>query len=318
MSDNTVEHVPIEVRFWRWHRPDPEYTHQVVVRSVQLPLLLLVVLTTAGAEASPAEATIPDSPLTPAQEAVAAGTPGFEFKECAAACPLMVVVPSGRLAMGSPADETDRTAGEGPQHEVTIARSFALAKTEVTFEQWDACVAANACPKAVDSWGRGKMPVVDVSWDGARRYVTWLSQVTGKHYRLPTEAEWEYAARAGTSTRYPWGHEVGVGHANCNGCGSDWILQTAPVGSFPPNAYGLFDMQGNVWEWVEDIWHDSFDGAPSDGSAWLDRGDPTFRVIRGSSWHNEPELTRSAIRFERHRKVQFDTLGFRVARTLEP
>ena len=241
---------------------------------------------------------------------------GFEFQECAA-CPLMVVIPAGSFAMGSPANEADRTAGEGPQHRVTIPRSFALSKTEVTFDEWDACVAAGACPKAVDGWGRGAMPVVDVSWDGAQNYVAWLSQRTGKPYRLPTEAEWEYAARAGTTTRYPWGDEVGSGHANCNGCGGAWTLQTAPVGSFPPNAFGLFDMQGNVWEWVEDVWHDGFDGAPADGSAWLDGGDPTFRVIRGSSWHNEPELARSAIRFQRHRKVQFDTLGLRVARSMK-
>ena len=266
-----------------------------------------------GATAAP---KVPPTALTEAQEKAAVDSAGFEFQECAA-CPRMVVIPPGSFAMGSPANEADRTAGEGPQHQVTIARHFALSRTEVTFDEWDACVAAGACPKAVDGWGRGSMPAVDVSWEGAERYVTWLSQVTGRAYRLPTEAEWEYAARAGTSTRYFWGDEVGSGHANCNGCGGAWTLQTAPVGSFPPNAFGLFDMQGNVWEWVEDVWHGSFDGAPADGSAWLD-GDPTFRVIRGSSWHNEPELARSAIRFQRHRKVQFDTLGVRVARTLSP
>ena len=141
--------------------------------------------------------------------------------------------------------------------------------------------------------------------------------MTGAAYRLPTEAEWEYAARAGTSPRYLWGDEVGNGQANCNGCGGGWTLQTAPVGSVPPNAFGLFDMQGNVWEWVEDVWHGNFDGAPSDGSAWL-AGDPSFRVIRGSSWHNEPELTARPFVFKRHKKVQFDTLGVRVARTLSP
>ena len=254
--------------------------------------------------------------LTAAQEKAAAEAAGSEFKECAVACPLMVVIPPGKFAMGSPDDEVDRTKGEGPRHEVTITRAFGVSKSEVTFEQWDACVAAAACPRAVDSWGRGKMPVIDVSWDGAKRYVAWLSRVTGKEYRLLTEAEWEYAARAGTSTRYPWGDEPGFGHANCNGCGGAWILQTAPVGSFQPNAFGLLDMQGNVWEWVEDVWHDSFEGAPIDGSAWLQGGDPSFGVVRGASWHNEPELVRAAIRLKRHRKVQFDTLGFRVARTL--
>ena len=256
--------------------------------------------------------------LTEEQEKAAAVAAGSEFKECAVACPLMVVIPPGKFAMGSPDDEVDRTKGEGPRHEVTISRAFGVSKSEVTFEQWDACVAAAACPRAVDSWGRGKMPVIDVSWDGAKRYVAWLSRVTGKEYRLLTEAEWEYAARAGTSTRYPWGDEPGIGHANCNGCGGAWILQTAPVGSFQPNAFGLLDMQGNVWEWVEDVWHDSFEGAPVDGTAWLQGGDASFGVVRGASWHNEPELTRAAIRFKRHRKVQFDTLGFRVARTMRP
>ena len=255
--------------------------------------------------------------LTAMQERSAAQTPGLEFKECATKCPLMVVIPAGRFTMGSPEDEVDRTAGEGPQHPVTISRPFALSKTEVTFDQWDACVAEGVCPKAVDGWGRGKMPVIDVSWESAQTYVTWLSTITGSPYRLPTEAEWEYATRAGTTSRYPWGDEVGTGHANCNGCGGPFTLQTAPVRSFPANAFGLLDMQGNVWEWVEDVWHDTFDGAPDNGSAWLS-GDPTFRVIRGSSWHNEPELARSAIRFKRHKKVQFDTLGLRVARSMNP
>ena len=258
------------------------------------------------------------SVLTKQQETAVAEAPSSEFKECAPVCPRMVVIPPGKFAMGSPEDEVDRTAGEGPRHEVAIARPFAISRYEVTFEQWDACVAAAACPIAKDSWGRGTMPVIDVSWDDAKLYVAWLSHVTDKEYRLPTEAEWEYAARAGSTARYAWGDEPGIGHANCNGCGGPWTLETSPVGSFQPNAFGLFDMQGNVWEWVEDIWHDSFEGAPVDGSAWLQSGDATYRVVRGASWHNEPELTRVAIRFKRHRKVQFDTLGFRVVRTINP
>ena len=296
-------------------------SHARMTRPWTVLLYALSGLLSLGVHTSPVTAkTQGPSPaaLTAAQEKVAAETAGFEFMECARACPLMVVIPSGQFTMGSPGDEADRTAGEGPQHEVTIARSFAVSKSEVTFEQWDACVAAAACPQAVDGWGRGTMPVIDVSWDGAKLYVAWLSRVTGKEYRLPTEAEWEYAARAGMSSRYSWGDEPGIGHANCNGCGSAWNLQTAPVGSFQPNAFALLDMHGNVWEWVEDVWHDSYEGAPVDGSAWLEGGDANFRVVRGGSWHNEPELVRSAVRFERHRKVQFDTLGFRVARTLNP
>jgi formylglycine-generating enzyme required for sulfatase activity len=155
------------------------------------------------------------------------------------------------------------------------------------------------------------MPVINVSWVDAKQYVGWLSQLTGKEYRLPTEAEWEYAARAGVNTRYSWGDDLGMGNANCDGCGSQWDLQqTAPVGSFKPNS------AGNVWEWVEDSWHENYDAAPTDGSAWLRGGDPSFRVVRGGSWRNESELVRAAVRFRRNANVRFYTLGFRVARTV--
>jgi len=275
---------------------------------------------TAGAAAETAMQRLSAAPtvLTTEQEKAAAETAGSEFKECAVACPSMVVIPAGKFSMGSSKEEVGRTEGEGPQHEVAIAKPFAVSKYEVTFGQWDACVAAAACPHARDAWGRGIMPVINVSWDDTKLYVAWLSRLTGKEYRLLTEAEWEYAARAGSNTRYSWGDEPGIGNANCNGCGSAWILQAAPVGSFRPNASSTYDMEGNVWEWVEDIWHDSYEGAPADGSAWLQGGDPTYRVIRGGSWHNETELLRATIRFKRHNKVQFDTLGFRVARTMRP
>jgi formylglycine-generating enzyme required for sulfatase activity len=256
--------------------------------------------------------------LSTEKEKGAAETAGSEFKECAVACPSMVVIPAGKFSMGSSEEEVGRTEGEGPQHEAAIAKPFAVSKYEVAFDQWDACVAAAACPRARDAWGRGIMPVINVSWDDAKLYVAWLSRLTGKEYRLLTEAEWEYAARAGSNARYSWGDEPGIGNANCNGCSGAWILQAAPVGSFQPNAFGVYDMEGNVWEWVEDIWHDSYEGAPADGSAWLQGGDATYRVIRGGSWHNETELLHAAIRFKRHRKVQFDTLGFRVARTMRP
>ena len=262
--------------------------------------------------------TMTQTVLTKEQEKGAAETAGFEFRECALACPLMVVIPAGKFTMGSSANETGRTAGEGPQHEMEITNAFAISKSEVTFQQWDACVAAAECPPTLDAWGRGTMPVINITWDHAKLYVAWLSRMTGKQYRLLTEAEWEYAARAGSNTRYSWGDDPGIDNANCDGCGGAWIRQTASVGSFPPNAFGLLDMLGNVWEWVEDIWHDSYDGAPLDGSAWLRGADASFRVVRGGSWHNEPELVRTAVRFKRHRKVQFDTLGFRVARTMRP
>ncbi|TPV99617.1 MAG: Serine/threonine-protein kinase pkn1 [Beijerinckiaceae bacterium] len=257
--------------------------------------------------------------LTVEQEKAKAGKPGSDFKECANGCPVMIVVPAGKFIMGSPETESGREASEGPQHEVTIAKPFAVSKFEVTFEEWDACVAAAACPRVPDRWGRGEMPVINVSWNDAKQYVGWLSRLTGKEYRLLTEAEWEYAARAGAMTRYSWGDDPGKGNANCDGCGSQWDReQTAPVGSFKPNAFGLYDMHGNVWEWVEDSWHDNYDGAPTDGSAWLRRDDPSYPVVRGGSWRNDPQTVRAAVRARRITGVRFDTLGFRLARTLNP
>jgi len=246
-------------------------------------------------------------------------SPGSAFKDCAHGCPVMIVIPAGRFMMGSPEQESDREDSEGPQHEVTIAKPFAVSKYEVTFDEWDACAAATACPQAADSWGRGTMPVINVSWVDAKRYVDWLSQVTGKQYRLLTEAEWEYVARAGTRTRYSWGDEARTVDGNCDGCGSQWDLkQTAPAGSFAPNMFGVHDMHGNVWEWVEDSWHENYNAAPTDGSAWLDGADPEFRVARGGSWRNESELVRATFRVKRIKYVRFDTLGLRVARTIRP
>ena len=190
--------------------------------------------------------------------------PGEVFKECLTDCPEMVVVPAGSFTMGSPkterAHERDGT-GEDPQHSVTIAKQFAVSEFEVTFADWDACVAAGGCNgyKPLDEGtGRGNKPVINVNWEDAQQYVAWLSAVTGKTYRLLSEAEYEYATRAGTQTAYPWGNGIKLtdaAMANCNGCGDQWGgYQTAPVGSFAPNRFGLYDMVGNVWEWTEDCW----------------------------------------------------------------
>jgi formylglycine-generating enzyme required for sulfatase activity len=255
--------------------------------------------------------------LTAGNKSPIAAGPISEFSECAISCPVMVVLPPGKFIMGSAEDGSDVDASAHPPHEVTITRPFAVSKFEVTFDDWDACVAANACRAVPDSWGRGRMPIINVTWIDANRYASWLSRVSGQEYRLLTEAEWEYAARAGAVTRYSWGDDPGRANANCDGCGSGWDLQqTGPVGSFQPNAFGIYDMHGNVWEWVEDVWHPNYHGAPIDGSPWLHGGDPSFRVVRGGSWRNEPKLIGAAIRRERNINVGFDTLGFRVAKTL--
>ncbi len=241
------------------------------------------------------------------------------FKDCAE-CPEMVVVPAGQYTMGSPAGEEGRDSDEGPQHEVRIARPIAVGKYEVTFAEWDACVSGGGCGgyrPGDEGWGRGRRPVVEVSWEDAKAYVRWLSEQTGEAYRLLSEAEWEYAARGVTSTRYYWGDGIGRNRANCGGCGSRWDNETtAPVGSFGPNGYGLHDMHGNVWEWVEDCWHENYIGAPTDGSAWTTGENCGERVLRGGSWLDHPILLRSASRFRNVAGARYIFYGFRVARTL--
>ena len=269
-------------------------------------------------------------PLSPERER--ALKPKDIFKECDK-CPEMVVVPAGSFTMGSPAREQGRDIDESPQHSVTVAKPFVVGRFAVTFDEWDACVADGGCngyhPQDL-GWGRGRRPVINVSWDEATAYAAWLSRKTGKVYRLLTEAEWEYAARAGSTTAYYWGDEIGKGNANCAPlakleCGSKWgNEQTAPVGSFAANAFGLYDMAGNVWQSVQDCYHDSYNGAPTDGSAWTTGncyGTPDEnlqRVIRGGSWISGPLNLRSATRFRNTFNSRANILGFRVARTLTP
>ena len=250
---------------------------------------------------------------------------GSTLRDCTQ-CPEMVVVPAGAYRMGSPADETDRDIDEGPVHRVTIGEPFAAGRFEVTFAQWDACHAAGGCAHRPDDqgWGRGNRPVVDVSWHDAQEYVRWLSDETGQSYRLLSESEWEYIARAGTSTRYWWGDAIGHNRANCGGCGSPWdARQTAPVGSFSPNAFGLHDVHGNVWEWVQDCAFHFYYGAPNDGSAWESQTCESRR-IRGGSWNTLPRYLRTANRGSltpQHRvfvrtSVEEPVVGIRVARSL--
>jgi formylglycine-generating enzyme required for sulfatase activity len=257
-------------------------------------------------------------PYVLAAEAEQTLKPGNSFKECAKYCPVMVVIPAGKFIMGSPVSEPGRVENEGPQHNVVFARPFAVAKFDVTFDDWDACVAYGDCLSVNDSGhGHGPQPVINVTWEDARRYATWLSRMTGKPYRLLSEAEFEYAARAGTTTAYHWGDEIGTGNANCNGCGSQWDSkkQPAPVGSFAANAFGLHDMAGNVFQWVEDCEHNDYNGAPTDGSAWIS-GACNSRVTRGGSWFVSPENLRSARRTWDSPTLGYNGLGFRVARSL--
>jgi formylglycine-generating enzyme required for sulfatase activity len=241
--------------------------------------------------------------------------PGRAFQECAS-CPQMIVVPAGEFLMGSPGEGAD---SERPQHSVRIEQAFAVAKFGVTFDQWDACIAHGGCTHHADDrgWGRGLIPVTDISWNDAQQYITWLSKQTNKHYRLLSEAEREYAARAGSNTKYPWGDDLGKGNANCPNGGSQWEdKQPAPVGSFPPNAFGVYDMIGNLWEWVEDNWHPNYDDAPQTGSVWAG-GDSSQRVTRGGSYANTAGECYTAFRdFARPPDFRNYIFGIRVARSL--
>ncbi len=270
-----------------------------------------------AAAASPADGRAPTvaqpgtTPAPPRQ-------PGETFSDTLSSGgrgPEMVVIPAGRFRMGCVSGQACLD-DEFPVHDVTIPRAFAVSKYEVTFEDYDRYTYPN---RVADwGWGRGRRPVINVSWNDARDYVEWLSAQTGHAYRLLSEAEWEYMARAGSSTVYSWGNDIGSNRANCDGCGSQWDRsQTAPAGSFPPNAFGVHDMHGNVWEWVEDCWNGSYAGASPDGSAWRS-GDCAVPVLRGGSWGSFPRGLRSAYRIRGTTGYGNDFVGFRVARTLTP
>ena len=222
----------------------------------------------------------------------------------------MVDIPGGTFRMGDLSD--DGNIRGRPVHSVTVP-AFRMGKYEVTFAQWNACVADGGCGgyTPLDAgWGRDNRPVITISWDDVQGFVDWLNEKTDGNFRLPTESEWEYA---GSTTKYSWGNNIGSNRANCDGCGSRWDDdRTAPVGSFSANAWGLHDMHGNVWEWVQDCWNGSYVGAPTDGSAWIS-GDCGQRVVRGGSWANGPVFLRSDIRFENDRSYRGALHGFRLA-----
>ena len=242
--------------------------------------------------------------------------PGETFKDCDE-CPKMVVVPSGLFTMGSPNNEEGRNSHEGPQHVVRIDYRLAVGVYEVTFAEWDACVNDGGCGQYkpyYDGWDRGNRPVINVSWEDAQSYVRWLSQKTGHSYGLLSESEWEYVARAGTETKYSWGNTIGHNHANCDGCSSKWDdEETAPVDSFSANNWDIYNMHGNVWEWVQDCYNDNYMDAPADGTAW-ESENCDRRVVRGGSWLSFPLFLRSANRSRYTTENRDDNLGFRVAR----
>ena len=276
---------------------------------------------------------------------------GNIFRDCPN-CPEMVVIPSGSFDMGSPGSEAGRGKDEGPVHRVNVA-TFALGKTEITRGQFAAFVNETSYSTGDKCWtleegkykersGRNwrepgypqddNHPVACISWNDAKAYAEWMSRKTGKQYRLPTEAEWEYSARGNTSTARYWGGnpDEACGYANVAdktaqaqipGASSwsvhkctDGFAYTAPVGSFKANAFGLNDMLGNLWEWTEDSYHHSYKGAPADGSAW--QGDDAKRVLRGGSWNNSPQDVRAAIRNDNEPARRFSIFGFRLARKL--
>ncbi len=266
---------------------------------------------------------------------------GESFRDCAA-CPEMVVLPAGEFMMGSPEGENGRWDDEGPKHRVTIPKPFAVGKYEVTVGQFKAFIDAtkyelrgiceiyesgNWVLKADLNWKNpgfkqtNNHPVVCVSWDDAKEYVKWLSEETRGKYRLLSEAEWEYAARAGTTTAYHFGATISQEQANYD----EMNNSTVEVGQYDCNAFELCDIHGNVWEWVEDCWHDDYTKAPADGSAWSDGCDSVgdfaginTRILRGGAWPSEEADLRSAVRFDGTTRLRDNETGFRVARTLIP
>ncbi|SAL60296.1 serine/threonine kinase [Caballeronia peredens] len=268
----------------------------------------------AAAPATPA-APAPAPAATAAVAAkTAAKTAGNEIKDCPS-CPALIPISPGSFTMGSNNDDP----AEKPPHRVSIAHPYAIGKTEVTVEQWNACAEAGACTRiAADGDAPpANSPMRNVSWDDAQVYVKWLSKLGGKSYRLPTEAEWEYAARGGTQSTYWWGDQMKKGTADCKDCGEPYRPEApTPVASFAANPYGLYDMNGSVWEWVADCWHGSYKNAPADGRAWDDPS-CSVRVIRGGSWREGAAYMQSATRFKYSSSVRQSQNGFRVARDME-
>jgi formylglycine-generating enzyme required for sulfatase activity len=253
-------------------------------------------------------------------------TPGTVFRDIDAPwCPEMVVIPAGTFMMGSPPGEPERDDSEGPQREVTFASPFALGRYPVTFDEFDHFCRETGREPPTDQkkWGRLRRPAVNVSVDDAEDYLVWLADATGRAYQLPSEAVWEYGCRAGTITPFWTGETISTDQANYDGnhiYGSgrkgSYRKQTTPVGHFPANPFGLYDMHGDVWEWCADPWHQDYHGASTDGSVWLEGGDTSTAVARGGSWNYVPRSCRSAFRNYWRRGYRGVNVGFRAARML--
>jgi len=254
------------------------------------------------------------SPVLTAPNEAANLPPHSVFRDCAD-CPEMVIVPGGTFFMGSKETEPGRGLDEGPQHVVNLP-TFALGKFQATFQEWETCVNHGGCRRNRSpddaSWGRNRRPVKGISWNDAKEYVQWLSAHAGVTYRLPSEAEWEYAARAGETRAFWTGDSISTSAANFG----DFIHKTEPVGSYAPNRFGLYDMVGNVWQWVEDCFHRTYDGAPTDGSPWLSNSDCSLHMFRGGDWYLDVNYMRSAIRNDAKSTDALDNGGFRVARSV--
>jgi formylglycine-generating enzyme required for sulfatase activity len=266
-----------------------------------------------AASTPPPVPTIPQPTRGPSRPTDTAPPAGTVFRDVDAPwCPELVVIPPGEFLMGSTEDDPEADSDEKPQHRVRIGYPLAVGRYPVTFEEYDHfCEQSRRQPPGDQGWGRGRRPVINVSWDDAKAYLEWLAAETRQPFRLLSEAEWEYACRAGTTTRYWWGDDLKPDHANF---GRN-IGKTTEVGSYPASRFQLCDMHGNVWEWVEDRWHGTYAGAPEDGGAWI-QGKNSSRVVRGGSWFLDPGSLRAACPCGDDSVSRYDDLGFRVARTL--
>ncbi len=264
----------------------------------------------ANATPAPDHETIPLNERRTETEIIGAHGASLPFKDCDA-CPEMVTLPAGTFVQGD--DAGDKR--ERPAHRVTILSDYAIGRDEVTVGEWNACAAAGACSAdAGTDEPADETPIRNVNWNDAQDYVRWLSRLTGRTYRLPSESEWEYAARGGTQSRYWWGSELGTGMVACRGCGGQWNKTSpGPVGAFPANPFGLLGMNGSVAEWTADCWQETYANVPADGSFFSEPACQQ-RVLRGGSWRSSvPEFLTSTSRFFYDASVRYVANGFRVA-----